>query len=170
MVRTPLLCDSPLLLVIPQVEVGNTVKLGRLASFIPYAILSLWSPPTEPHHGRDLINDACLVKPLPCWVKLFKQKRRIGTPQPLLRRRPGENKLVVRRLVVQIVEGCIVYIQSGTVGVCMVCAQPEYRACIRVYAVLLRFGPSTSPGATITTREFQLKDIHSFNLQIHGSH
>ena len=58
-------CDSPLLLVMPQVEVGNTVKLGRLASFIPYAILSLWSPPTEPHHGRDLVDDACLLEPLP---------------------------------------------------------------------------------------------------------
>ena len=27
--QTPLLCDSPLLLVMPQVEVGIAVKLGR---------------------------------------------------------------------------------------------------------------------------------------------
>ena len=36
-------CDSPLLLVIPQVEVGNTVKLGRLASFISLCDLVLVS-------------------------------------------------------------------------------------------------------------------------------
>ena len=96
MVRTPLLCDSPLLLVIPQVEVGNTVKLGRLASFISLCDLVLVELLIQHHHGRDLVDDACLVEPLPGSVLLtkLKQKRRIGTPQPLLRRQPGESVLL----------------------------------------------------------------------------
>ena len=58
-------CDSPLLLVMPQVEVGNTVKLGRLASFISSCDLVLVQLLTEHHHGRDLVDDACLLEPLP---------------------------------------------------------------------------------------------------------
>jgi hypothetical protein len=54
-------CDSPLLLVIPQVA----VTLLRLASFISLCDLVLVQLLTEPHHGRDLVDDACLLEPLP---------------------------------------------------------------------------------------------------------
>jgi hypothetical protein len=59
--QTPLLCDSPLLLVIPQVA----VTLRRLASLFSLCDLVLVQLLTEPHHGRDLVDDACLLEPLP---------------------------------------------------------------------------------------------------------
>ena len=54
-------CDSPLLLVIPQVA----VTLRRLASLFSLCDLVLVQLLTEPHHGRDLVDDAYLVEPLP---------------------------------------------------------------------------------------------------------
>ena len=54
-------CDSPLLLVIPQVA----VTLRRLASLFSLCDLVLVQLLTEPHHGRDLVDDACLLEPLP---------------------------------------------------------------------------------------------------------